>query len=475
MLAVLLFAGGTYALSQTLVVTALPLLAEHFDASPAATSWTLTAFLLSGAACIPIVARLGDVYGKRRTLTIVMLVYCVGAAINTVAESLPPLIVGRVLQGTAAGLFPLGFGIVRESFPRERVAGGLGAISAVFGVGAGIGLPLSGLVIDHLSITWLFGIGLLGVPAAAATALLLPESPRAPRQPIDWLGAVLLATSIGSVLLAVTQGNRWGWASAPTVAALATGAVLAAVLVRHTARTRVPLLDLGMLRDRRVAIANLTIFLVGASMFIAFVLNPQLALTDPAAGFGFGTTPTVAGLLLLSTALSQLVVGPLAGQIGARIGFRALMLGGTVLLVAAGAWMVVLHGHEWDLVIGGLLLGTGIACASAAAANVLADAVPPAQFGVATGMNTVLRTAGGAFGAAIATACLTGRTSADGVAPAEGAFTLGFAIAAVIGAAAFVAAWRLPPDGGVRRPPASPRRGSSAGARRSRRSSDTPA
>lgn len=471
MLGVLLFAGGTYALSQTLVVTALPILAAHFDASPNATSWALTAFLLAGAASIPIVARLGDVYGKRRVVTIVMLVFSAGAVINTAAESLPPLIVGRVLQGTAAGLFPLGFGIIRESFPPARVAGSLGAMSVIFGVGAGIGLPLSGLVIDHLSITWLFAIGLLGLPAAAATALLIPESPRTPAQSIDWLGAVLLAASLGSVLLAVTQGNRWGWASAPTVAALATGAGLAVVLVRHTARSPAPLLDLGMLRDRRVAIANLTIFLVGASMFIAFVLNPQLALTDPAAGFGFGTSPTVAGLLLLSTALSQLVVGPLAGRIGARVGFRALMMGGTLLLVAAGAWMVALHGHEWDLVVGGLLLGTGIACASAAAANVLVDAVPPSQFGVATGMNTVLRTAGGAFGAAIATACLAGNAAAGGEAPAEGAFTTGFAIAAVIGAAAFVAAWRLPST----RTPASPRRGSSAGARRTRRSSDTPA
>src|SRR3954464_5221008 len=131
-------AAIAFALSQTLVVPALPALAKEFDASSSAVSWVLTGFLVSASIATPIAGKLGDLYGKGRVLTAVMLIFSVGAVINALAPTIGVLVAGRVLQGVAGGVFPLAFGIIRDTFPREQVAGGLAIISAIFGIGAGI-------------------------------------------------------------------------------------------------------------------------------------------------------------------------------------------------------------------------------------------------------------------------------------------------------------------------------------------------
>ena len=114
-----------FALSQTLVVPALPALAQEFDASPNAVCWVLTGFLVSASIATPIAGKLGDLYGKGRVLTAIMMIFSIGAVINALAPSIEVLIAGRVLQGVAGGVFPLAFGIIRDTFPRDQVAGGM--------------------------------------------------------------------------------------------------------------------------------------------------------------------------------------------------------------------------------------------------------------------------------------------------------------------------------------------------------------
>ena len=143
---VLLLAGISFALSQTLVVPALPRISREFSAGASSTSWVLTGFLLSASVATPIVGKLGDLYGKDRVLTVVLVMFSVGGVVCALASSIGVLIAGRIVQGVAGGVFPLAFGIVRDTFPPERVATGLGTISAIFGIGGGIGLPLSGVV-----------------------------------------------------------------------------------------------------------------------------------------------------------------------------------------------------------------------------------------------------------------------------------------------------------------------------------------
>src|SRR4029079_6885705 len=176
-------AGVSFALSQTLVIPALPEIGDHLDASATATSWLLTAFLLSASIATPIVGKLGDIHGKGRVLTAVLLVFAAGAVVCAVGRTIEVVIAGRVLQGVAGGVSPLAFAIVRDTFPRERIPAGLGMVSAIFGIGGGIGLPLSGVLLDHLDTAWPLWGTLHALPAALAAHRLAPPPPPRADQP----------------------------------------------------------------------------------------------------------------------------------------------------------------------------------------------------------------------------------------------------------------------------------------------------
>jgi EmrB/QacA subfamily drug resistance transporter len=443
-LVVLLLAGVSFALSQTLVIPALPDIARDVHASPAAASWILSGFLLSASVSTPIAGKLGDIYGKGRVLTLVLLLFSVGGVVCALSHSIAVLIAGRVIQGVAGGVFPLAFGIIRDTFPPERMATGLGLVSAIIGIGAGIGLPLSGVVADNLGVSWLFWISLIALPAALAAHRLVPASPASRRVRIDWIGAALLSAALAAVLLAVTQANDWGWGSARTVGLLAGGAVVLGIWLRVESRLDEPLIELNVLRERAVATTNLTAFLVGFAMFSSFLLIPQFAQAPESTGYGFGDSVTQAGLLLAPAALFQLVAGPLGGGLGARIGFRTTLAAGAGSATLAFIFLALEHSQAWHFIVAAALLGSGISFAFASMANLIVGAVPQSDVGVATGINTIMRTVGGAFGAAVATAILTGNTIAGTALPSEGAYTAAFTMSAVGGVLAITAALLVP-------------------------------
>jgi len=435
-------AGITFALSQTLVVPALPALARDLDASTASASWVLTGFLLSASVATPIVGKLGDLYGKGRVLTVVMLVFAAGSVTCALAPTIGVVIAGRVIQGVAGGVFPLAFGIIRDTFPRDRVAAGIGLLSASFGVGGGIGLPLAGVVVDNFDLAWLFWIGLLALPVAAAVHRLVPPSPPVRRTKVDWLGAVVLSAALVAVLLAVTKAADWGWTSARTLGLLAAGIAVLGIWLVIERRQEQPLIELGVLRDRVVAATNLAAFLVGFTMFSSFLLIPQFAQAPDAASYGFGMSVTQSGLLMAPTAGAQLIAGPAAGRLGTAIGFRLTLVLGAVLAALAFVILAAAHGDPWDFVIGGILVGAGISFALASMANLIVDAVPQSDVGIATGINTIMRTVGGAFGAAGATAIVTADTVAG--LPTEHGYTAAFAASAAGGVLAVAAALLIP-------------------------------
>ena len=152
-------AAVSNALMQTLVVPAIGVLARDLDASPTAATWVLTAFLLASAILAPPLSSLGDRYGKRRPLLVALWVYLVGTVGAMAAPNLGALVGFRAVQGISLAVLPLGFGILREAVPADRVALGLGVTSGVLGAGAGIGLVVGGLIVDHGSWRWLFALG----------------------------------------------------------------------------------------------------------------------------------------------------------------------------------------------------------------------------------------------------------------------------------------------------------------------------
>src|SRR5436190_138858 len=200
-----------------MIVPALPTLQRDLDTTTAWATWLLTGFLLVAAVSTPILGKLGDQYGKERLLVISLAIFFVGCVLAIFAWNIWSLIACRCLQGLGGAVFPLSFAIINDEFPREKVGTGVGMISAVFGIGGGLGLVLSGLLIDHLSWRWIFIVGAAGVGVAVVLVRrYVPESPIKTPSRVDFPGAALLAALLLSLLLALTEGDSWGWTSTAT-------------------------------------------------------------------------------------------------------------------------------------------------------------------------------------------------------------------------------------------------------------------
>jgi EmrB/QacA subfamily drug resistance transporter len=443
-LGVLAVAGLSFALLQTMVAPALPAIQREFGASTTAVTWVLTVYLLTASIFTPILGRLGDMFGKERLLVIVLLVLAAGTLISALSSSLGVLIAGRAVQGAGGAIFPLAFGIIRDEFPRERVGTAIGLISATFGIGGGAGLVLSGLIVDHFDYTWIFWLSLVVIlGAVVATHLFVPESPVKTPARIDWGGAALMSAGLTAILLAVSEGNGWGWGSWRVLGLLAGGAVVLVVWGFYELRVPDPLVDMRVMRLRGVWTTNVTALMVGFGMFGSFLLVPQLVQLPESTGFGFGASVTEAGLFLLPSSIVMLVAGPGAGWLGMRFGPRLPLLIGVATTAAAFLVLAVAHTEPWHVYVSSLLLGAGIGLAFASMATLIVDAVPQTMTGVATGMNTIMRSVGGALGAQIAASVVGAHLSASGL-PEESGFVAAFVLSAAVLLLAFAAALLIP-------------------------------
>ncbi|MET7401416.1 MFS transporter [Dactylosporangium sp. NPDC005572] len=436
--------GLAFAVLQSLVAPALPIIARDLEASTGDISWILTAYLLSASVLTPILGRLGDMVGKRKVMLVVLVLLAAGTLLAALAPNLTVLIVARALQGAAGAIMPLSIGIVRDELPRERVGVTVGLLSAIFGIGAGVGIVAAGPIVDHLSWHWLFWFPLVIVAVALAGVYFgVPESPVRTPGRLDVVGAAILSVSLVALLLAISKGREWGWDSTETVGLLALGVVALIVFVVVELRVREPLVDIRLMALRGVWATNLVALIFGFAMFGTFVLVPTLLELPAATGYGFGKTVSEAGLFLLPTTLMMLVFGPLAGLLDRRFGPKVPMTLGAIAVTAAFALPAVGHGELWQILVSGLLTGAGIGLAFAAMSNAIIESVPATHTGEAASVNTIARTIGSSIGTAVIAAVIASNTTPQGL-PTDDAFTEGFWLCAGVAVLGIVAALILP-------------------------------
>lgn len=439
---VVLCAGvAAFSLLQSMVNPVLPTIEAALGTDQATVTWVLTAYLLSASVFTPIIGRIGDKVGKERMLVVALGALAVGSLLAALAPSIGVLIAARAIQGIGGGVLPLTFGIIRDEFPREKVAGGVGTSAALLAVGGGFGLVLAGPIVDLLGYHWLFWLPMILTTAAAIAAhLVVPESPERTEGRINVLTAVLMSSWLVTLLLAVSQGHSWGWGSPTSVALFAATAVLLPVWVVVEARSDSPLIDMQMMRIPTVWTVNLVALLFGIGMYSMFAFLPQFLQTDDSlTGYGFNASVTVSGLILLPQTVATFVAGLWSGRLANRFGSKPVLVAGALLTSLATLGIVVAHDHQWQLVIESTLLGLAFGLAFAALGNLIVDAVPQSQTGVASGMNANIRTVGGALGSAVVASVVTSGARPDGL-PVEAGYVHGFAFLVVTsGLAALVA------------------------------------
>jgi EmrB/QacA subfamily drug resistance transporter len=451
-LALLTVAGVSFAIMQTLVVPALPFFQREFHTSASWVTWIATGFLLSSSVLTPILGKLGDSHGKKRMLVISLGIFGLASLGAAAAWSLPSLVFFRVLQGAGAAVFPLSFGIIRDEFPPEKIGLGIGTVSSVFGAGGGIGLVMSGVIIEHLSWHWLFLIG--AVPVLAATVLLalyVPESPvKFPTKP-DYVGGAALSLALGTLLVAISEGSNWGWTSAGVIGLLLVSAVMFGVWVRIEQRVPEPLVDLKTFGRREMAATNLTTLIMGFSMFSTFILLPnfvQIPTGLPAAiagelDYGFGASPVEVGLFFLPSSIAMIIAGPAAGALGQRVGRILPLRIGLASLVLAMVLLATFHDESWTIYVWMVFLGVGLAFCFATLGTLVIDYSSAGETGVASGMNTIMRTIGASLGAQVAAAIISANTLPGTQIPLERGFTIAFTLSAIGGGAAFAPTFLL--------------------------------
>ena len=439
---------SAYALLQSMVAPVLQLLQESFDTTQGTVTWVLTAYLLSASVFTPILGRVGDMVGKEKVLVGVLVSLAVGSFLAALATSIGVMIVARSIQGIGGGIIPLSFGIIRDEFPQEKVAGAVGVLAALLAVGGGLGVVLAGPIVNALNYHWLFWIpGGVVAAAAAATYFVVPKSPLRTPGKINWLAAVLLSGWLIALLIGVSKAPVWGWGSATVIVLLALAVVLGVAWVLVELHSAVPLIDMRMMRIHAVWTANLVALLFGIGLFSVFAFIPEYVQTPSSAGYGFGATITESGLLVLPMSVTMFVFGSLSGPLSTRFGAKTVVFVGSLVCTVPFLIMAFASTYLWEVALAMAVLGAGFGLAFSAMSNIVVVSVPASQTGVASGMNANIRTIGGAIGAALMASIITSQLEPSGL-PTATAYQAGFLMLATATVLAALAALLIPRQSG---------------------------
>ncbi len=441
---VLLLGVSAYALLQSLVTPVLHTIQIDLHTTQNTVTWVLTAYLLSASIFTPILGRVGDMVGKERMMVATLAALALGSAMAGMAHSIQLLIAARAVQGIGGAVLPLSFGIVRDEFPEAKVATGVGLIAALTAVGAGAGIVLAGPIVENLNYHWLFWIPfIIVVIAGVSTALFVPESPVRTPGRISWLAAVLLSGWLVALLLGVSLAPTWGWGSPKVIGLFILAVIIGVIWIRVEMRSRNPLVDMNMMRIRGVWTNNLVAFMFGIGMYSVIAFLPEFLQTPKVTGYGFGASIIESGFFLLPLTVTMFFAGLFSGRISAAIGSKAAVIIGSVVSTLAYFILAFAHSQSWEIYLVSTLLGVGLGLAFSAMSNLIVQAVPHSQTGVASGMNANIRTIGGAIGAAVMSSIVASHLLPSGF-PAERGYTIGFAFLGVMTAVAVVAALLIP-------------------------------
>lgn len=392
--------------TEAMLLPSLPKIQEEFNVTPAEASWILSIYLIVGTISAALFGSLGDIYGKKRMLLLVLSIYSVAVTLTGYAPTFPLLLAARALQGLGMAMFPLAFSLIREEFPPRLVPTAQGLVSAMFGIGIIVALPVGAYLSQYYG--WRATYHTVTPFAVLLTVLIayfVRESRyRAPRS-ADYLGVALFAAAAVSFIVGVTEAPNWGWTAPPTLALFALSAVSAAVFAIQEATTDGPFIPRDIL-NRNVVASTVAILMVAYAFQMSGQNLSYLFEMPPPYGYGLSILQT--GLYIAPMAVVQMIGAPIAGRLLWRVGAKRMSYIG-VLLAVAGFQLASanLHSGVWNIIAYMSLGFLGLALLNVSLINLLTFSVPRQRLGVATGLNTVFRNLGSAVAPAVAGTVLT--------------------------------------------------------------------
>lgn len=442
-IAALVFACFIGALVQTIVIPIQSELPELLGADRAVTAWVITATIAAACAFSPVTGRLGDLYGRRRLVLILIGVLLAGSAISAVSTSVGPLIVGRALQGAAVGLIPLSMAIMKDAVSPPRLPLAFALTAGMMGIGAALGIPIGAVIVSLLDWHTMFWLCLLlGIVCLGWVVWAVPATAAAPGGRFDLWGAAGNVLGSAALIIGLSSAVGEGWLAPLPLTALCVGAVLVVATTVRLWLSPSPLLDVRASFSRVLLLTNTVSALLNFGMMSMLIIFPQLLTLPVDGGSGLGVDPMTASAIMTASGLAQFAVTPLSARLGRTVDAVVIVtVAGALLAAALGLALVLpptVPATFVVLLIGGAAIGMGFA----AVPRIILRSVSPSDIAAANGLNAQIRMFGTAGAAAIIGAVLAAQSTA-GI-PDAGAFRTSLVIAVLASIAAAGMAMFIP-------------------------------
>ena len=404
-----------------MLLPALPQLIDEFDLSYNTSSWILSAYLVAGAVMTPVSGKLSDIYGKKKIMIILILIYTIGLIISPLSSNFFMLLISRILQGIGISVFPVTFGLVREHFPREKLALSQGVISSMFAGGSVLGLAIGGTIVQYYS--WrltFFSIIPIAICLIFIIMRFIPTEKKVidnskiknheSNERFDLRGSILLGVSIITFLLFITflktdsfdeNYTLLNFNKIPLTSLICLIFFISSFIafLSFERKTKFPLISSRLFLDRRILASNIILLIVGMSMFTIFQTLPILAQSPYPVGFN---NPLQMSIVQLPFALVLLILGPLAGFMISRIGQTTPLLIGTIAMSLGFSLILLGRLNEFYISLYLVIISIGLSLTNVSSTNIVMVQSSFEQIGISLGISNLLRIIGSSIGPTIA-------------------------------------------------------------------------
>jgi MFS family permease len=400
---------------ETMIIPAIPDLIHEFDISYSLSSWILTSYLIAGAVMTPIAGKLSDIYGRKKVLLILMVIYTIGLSFGGLSSNFTILILARIIQGIGISMFSIAFSMILDEFPKRRLATAQGIIAAVFSGGAVIGLAVGGTIIEAfdwratflsvvpLSIMIIIIISKLihdekSIPVEAST---LPNTDGISKSysAIDLKGALALTSTITSFLLAITflESIKQSLYLITFLSIISLASLFCFILIERKSLS--PLIDLKLLKDRIILPANILLMCLGCTLFMTYQ-TIAIMIKSPTP-FGFGGNSINIIQVQLPFMLILFLVAIISGFLISKLGNVKPTIIGSVISSIGFFSLFLFHLSELSITINLIIIAIGISFTEVGAFNISTLFVPKQFSGISIGITTLLFLVGMSIGPAI--------------------------------------------------------------------------
>ncbi|PRB70410.1 MFS transporter [Arthrobacter sp. MYb213] len=442
--AVLVLAEIVSAFELSMMYVTLPTLMADFQKDASTVAWVVTIYLLVSASAALLGGRLGDMYGRRKVMLVVLILAGIGSFISLIGGSLEMIIIGRGIQGTAGAVMGLAFGLAREHLQEKKLPVGVSMIGASALIAGAGGALIAGLMIDVYSWHGIFLFaGVLAAIAAIAVLLVIPKDQPRPniRNRQDLFGALLLPIGASGLLLGLSNSSKTGFFTVQAGGIILAGAIAVAVWIWWELHTPSPIVNLRMFKNKQIALVMTATFLAAVGPIGGLAVPSQMVLQyPPELGFGLGFTATAAGTFSCVTALVGYFFSPLGGRLAQMFGARIVFITGLLLMTCAVIPIVLLLGNLPVFLVAMTVNAVGVSLTFGALPNVLIEAVPASHTSESTGTNTMVRNIGQSVATAIGAFLLARRQDPATSLVAEQGVGDAFIFVAVFGALSLIVA-----------------------------------